>query len=270
VRYWSLLFLLAAIFCIVTTLYAPFDPNWNLPRNVSMNGPLAFGRQVDHLFDIILAITGIVFVATEVALCWAMWKYAGAPDRRAQYFHGSQRLEVVWTIIPSAILVFIALYQMGTWADIKFRSSQPKVQPVARVTARQFQWLIQYPGPDGRLDTPDDLHLVNDLHCVKGVPVVIQLKSRDVLHSFFLPQMRIKQDAVPGLTIPVWFDADEAGKYELVCAELCGWGHYKMKGMVTVHGTQADFDEWLKGALLEQNRDRRGPIAVAAGPRGEK
>ena len=82
--------------------------------------------------------------------------------------------------------------------------------------------------------------------CVKVTPVLIQLKSKDVLHSFFLPQMRIKQDAVPGLTIPVWFDADEAGHYEIVCAELCGWGHYKMKGGLTVHETQAQFDEWMK------------------------
>ena len=119
---------------------------------------------------------------------------------------------MIWTIIPAAILVFIALYQMGTWASIKFRSAAPKVQPLAEVTGRQFQWVMRYPGPDGRLHTPDDLHMVNDLHFVKGKTALIYLKSTDVLHSFFLPQLRIKQDAVPGLTIPVWFDADRAGQ----------------------------------------------------------
>ena len=195
-----------------------------------------FGREIDSLFMIILWITGIVFIATQVVLVWAMHRFAdvrdaqGRPIRKADYFHGSQRLEVIWTIIPAAILVFIALYQMGTWAEIKFRSAAPKVRPLAEITARQFQWVMRYPGPDGRLNTRDDLVVVNDLHFVRNKQALIYLKSSDVLHSFFLPQLRIKQDAVPGLTIPVWFDADKAGKYELVCAELCGWGHYKMRG----------------------------------------
>ena len=102
----------------------------------------------------------------------------------------------------------------------------------------------------------DDLHTVNDLHFVKGKPALIYLKSSDVLHSFFLPALRIKQDAVPGLTIPVWFDADQSGHYELVCAELCGWGHYKMRGNVTVHESQHEFDEWMQAALKEQARDQ--------------
>ena len=271
-RYWSLLFALAAIFCIATTLYTPLDPNWALPKNVS-----TLGRDVDHLFDIVLAITGIVFVGVNIAFVWATWRFAAADGRPAQYFHGSQRLEVIWTIIPSAILVFIALYQMGTWAEIKFRSAQPKVQPLAEVTARQFQWMIRYPGPDRKLGTLDDLHTVNDLRFVKDAPTVIYLKSQDVLHSFFLPQFRIKQDAVPGLTIPVWFDADTATSqtqtgrpYELACAELCGWGHYKMRGTVTVYETQDQFDAWMNDALKEQARDRPESIAVASGPQGEE
>ncbi len=92
----------------------------------------------------------------------------GRPVRKADYFHGSQRLEVIWTIIPAAILVFIALYQMGTWAEIKFRSSAPKVRPLAEITGRQFQWVMRYPGPDGLLNTRDDLVVVNDLHFVKN------------------------------------------------------------------------------------------------------
>ena len=80
------------------------------------------------------------------------------------------------------------------------------------------------------------------------------LRSSDVLHSFFLPQMRIKQDAVPGLTIPVWFDSDRAGKFELVCAELCGWGHYKMRGRLYVHKDKEDFLRWLQHAQAEQQR----------------
>jgi cytochrome c oxidase subunit 2 len=86
-----------------------------------------------------------------------------------------------------------------------------------------------------------------------------------VLHSFYLPQMRIKQDAVPGMTIPVWFDADTSGEYELACAELCGWGHYKMRGRVTVHDTEIEFQRWLDEKLAEQNRSQ---LTMASGPQG--
>jgi cytochrome c oxidase subunit 2 len=260
VRYWSALFALAALFAILAFAYSALNPDWWLPHNVS-----SIGREVDLLFLIILWITGLVFIGTQVVLVWESFRFADHPGRRADYFHGSQRLEVIWTIIPAAVLVFIALYQMGTWAEIKFRSAAPKVPPLAEVTARQFQWLIRYPGPDGKLHTPDDLHTINDLHFVKGKPALISLKTMDVLHSFFLPQMRIKQDAVPGLTIPVWFDAVEAGGYELVCAELCGWGHYKMRAKVTVHETQAEFDEWLRNLQREQSRSQLAAATTTEG-----
>ena len=119
---------------------------------------------------------------------------------------------MIWTIIPAAILVFIALYQMGTWAAIKFRSAAPRVPALAEITARQFQWVMRYPGEDGKLNTRDDILTVNDLHFVRNKQALIYLKSSDVLHSFYLPHLRIKQDAVPGITIPVWFDCDAAGE----------------------------------------------------------
>jgi len=264
VRYWSLLFALAAIFSVGTFLYAPFAPDWWLPNPLSNYHHVVstFGREIDSLFLIILAITGLVFIGTQVVLVWASYRFVdqkdatGRPLRPSRYFHGSQRLEVIWTIIPAGILVFIALYQMGTWASIKFRSAAPKVAPIAEITGRQFQWVMRYPGPDGKLNTQDDLFTVNDLHFVKNRTALIYLKSSDVIHSFFLPHMRIKQDAVPGLTIPVWFDADTAGKYDLVCAELCGWGHYKMRGSVTVHETTEEFQKWLDDKLAEQSQSQ--------------
>lgn len=263
--WWSLLFGLTALLITGASLYAPYDGDWWLPKNVS-----TLGRDVDVLFMMVVWITGAVFVGTMAALVWVTWRGA-RPGKAAVYFHGSQKLELIWTLIPAAILVYITWVQMGTWAELKFRSRKPQVVPLAEVTARQFQWMIRYPGPDGKMNTVDDLHLVNDLHFVKKTPVLITLKSADVIHSFFLPRMRIKQDAVPGLAIPVWFDSDEAGGFELVCAELCGWGHYKMKGLVTVHDTQDDFDAWMKSALARQSADRPAQVvAVAASPTGEK
>jgi cytochrome c oxidase subunit 2 len=267
VRNWSVLFALAAVFVVGAFVYSPFAADWWLPNAPGdhLHVISRFGREIDSLFVIILWITGVVFIGTQVVLVWAAYKFVDRPGRVATYFHGSQRLEVIWTIIPAAILVFIALYQVGTWAEIKFKSMAPKVQPLADVTARQFQWVMRYTGPDGKLHTPDDLFAVNDLRFVKGQTALIYLRSSDVLHSFFLPQLRIKQDAVPGLVIPVWFDADRAGHYELLCAELCGWGHYKMRGNVTVYETQSEFDEWQTQAAQEQNRDQ----LAAAGPQAQ-
>jgi cytochrome c oxidase subunit 2 len=232
--------------------------------------------QIDHLYILILAITGLTFIGVMVAMVVAMWRFGARPGRKAHYSHGSLKVEVVWTVIPAAILVFLALYQLRAWADIKFQSTWPDVEPVAEVTARQFQWKMRYPGPDGEIGTGDDLHTVNDLHFVKDEPTIIHLKSEDVLHSFFLPQLRIKQDAVPGMTIPVLFDANKAGRYELLCAELCGWGHYKMRAQVVVHESRGEFDEWAERSLLEQRRSEPGgpeaPADVAAaapGPRVE-
>jgi cytochrome c oxidase subunit 2 len=273
VRYWSILFALAALFSVLAFVYAPFSPDWWLPNHPSNPHRVisTFGREIDSLFLIILGITGIVYIGTQIVLVWETYRFGdqrdekGQPVRQAEYFHGSQRLEVIWTIIPAAILVFIALYQMGTWASIKFRSATPKVPPTAEITARQFQWMIRYPGPDGRLNTSDDLFTVSDLHFVKNKQVLIYLKSQDVLHSFFLPHMRIKQDAVPGLTIPIWFDCDTAGEYELVCAELCGWGHYKMRGKVTVHENEREFQQWVDAKLAEQNRSQLTMAAPSDG-----
>jgi cytochrome c oxidase subunit 2 len=263
VRYWSLLFLIIAALVVLCFLYAPFDPAWWLPPNLSTRTALHIAADVDHLFLIILWITGGVFIGTEAALCWTLWRYPTDLNRKAAHRHGSQRLEVIWTILTAAILVFIALYQMGAWTAIKFRANQPKVEPLADVTARQFQWKVRYPGPDGRLGTADDLHTTNDLRFVKDRAVVINLRSEDVIHSFYLPEMRIKQDALPGLTIPVWFDSQEAGRFDLVCAELCGWGHTKMRGQVTIYDTQEEFDEWMKEALREQGRSQLKPTAAS-------
>lgn len=244
-----------------------------------VSGPLheplsTAAARVDHLYVFILIITGLTFIGVMAAFLYATWRYAADSNPKALYTHGSQRLEVVWTIIPAAVLVFIAIYQLGAWAEIKFRNTWPDVKPVAEVTARQFQWKMRYAGPDGKLGTADDLHTVNDLHFVKDLPTIIHLKSEDVLHSFFLPQLRVKQDAVPGMTIPVYFDAKRAGRYELLCAELCGWGHYKMRANVIVHETQSEFDEWMEQALREQNRGalETAPATAAAeaeGPRVE-
>jgi cytochrome c oxidase subunit II len=243
-KFWSLLFLLVPVLGVATFWFGA-DYGMALPRDISEHG-----HQIDHLYYFILLLTGAVFVATEVVLFWFLWKYDKASQRGpVMYTHGSHNLEVVWTILPAATLLFIAIYQMNAWADVKMR--KPNIPPTVEVTARQFEWRIRYPGEDGAIGTKDDIHTVNDLHIPVDTDILVNLKSMDVLHSFFLPNMRIKQDAVPGHVIPMWFRAQDTGTFDLVCAELCGWGHYKMKGRLTVD-SKDDFEDYLRRTYQEQ------------------
>lgn len=243
-KLWSLLFLLVPILGTAVFWYSWRVGYW-LPEDIS-----AHGYQIDHLFMFILILTGVVFIATEGVLFWFMWRYDSQGAREpVKYSHGNHNLEIVWTILPAATLVFIAIYQMNAWADVKLRT--PQMAPTVEVTGRQFEWRIRYPGPDGQLGTDDDIHYVNDLHLPVDEEILLNLKSQDVLHDLFVPALRIKQDAIPGNRIPMWFRAKKTGTYDLVCAELCGWGHYKMKGRVTIQ-SRADFNAWLAKIAAEQ------------------
>jgi cytochrome c oxidase subunit 2 len=264
VRKWSILFALAASASVGVFVYAWFDAAWWLPNPTSEFHHVisAFGREIDRLFLIVLVITGVAFIGVQIVLTYAAWAFVDGPGARgkarpqAGYRQGVRRLEILWTIIPAAILGLIAVYQFNVWTRLNNPGRTPQIPPLAEVTARQFEWVVRYPGPDGKLHSPDDLVLIDDLHFVKNKQTLIHLESSDVIHSFYLPHLRVKQDAVPGLTTKVWFDADRAGCFEFVCAELCGWGHYKMRGKVTIHETESDFAEWLDGELKEQNRSQ--------------
>ncbi len=207
-----------------------------LPPGVS-----SYSDQIDSLFYLIYYITTATFFAVQITLLVFVFRYRYDPKRRATYTHGNTTLEIAWTVAPALLLAMLAIMSRTTWADIKWR--QPPSDFNVIVTAKQFNWEIAYPGPDGKLETEDDVILDNDLHVPVNKTVRIALRSRDVIHSFFVPSFRLKQDAVPGRNIPVWFKATQTGKYELPCAELCGFGHSGMKGWVFVHD-QAEYDAW--------------------------
>lgn len=244
-KLWSLLFLCVPVLCIALCAMAP-SHGWWLPENVSN-----FGGDVDHLFMVILFIVTIVFLGTQATLVLALFRYTGRGER-ATFVHTNHRLEFWWTIIPAGILVWISFAQFNTWINIKAKKL-PSEGASAEVLAGQFEWRIRYPGPDGKIGTEDDILSLNNLHVPLDKDFTIQLRSRDVLHSFFLPNLRVKQDAVPGMTIPVWFHPTKAGVYDLLCAELCGWGHYKMRGLLTVQ-SEAEFEAWLKEKQAEQDQ----------------
>ena len=226
-------------------------PFWlTLPENVS-----TFGGQIDGLFWLITWITGIIFVLVEVILVFFLFRYRHREGRKARYTHGNNRLEVIWTIIPAVICVVLALLSRRAWAEIK--QSMPAGAMAIEVMGEQFAWNIRYPGPDGSLNTPDDLVTLNQMHVPVGRPVVVSLRSKDVIHSFFLPEFRVKQDAVPGMTTRIWFEATRVGNWEIACAELCGLGHYRMKGFITVDSPE-DFQKWLAEQTAEAAADAQG------------
>ena len=245
-RFWAVMFLLVPIFGVLTFVVAPFFNHW-FPKDISVHG-----RVIDQLFMFILWLTGIVFVATEGALFYFMWKYNAKANREpVKFSHGSHTLEVVWTILPTVTLLFIAIYQMNAWADAKMR--KPNVPITAEITGRQFNWDVRYPGPDGKLHSLDDIVRVDgDIHFPANEEVLLIIKSADVLHSFFLPNVRMKQDVVPGMEQFMWFKVRETGRYDIVCAELCGWGHYKMKGRATFE-PRSEFNAWLEEKTAEQH-----------------
>jgi cytochrome c oxidase subunit 2 len=255
-KFWALFFWFWPLVALLVCVVAP-SRGWWFP-----SAPLStLGHQIDGLFYLILIIVTVTFVATQAALGYALWKGATKGSAKKAWFsHGSHKLEIIWTIVPAFILVFISLTQLDVLAEIRVISKFPdsvRNSPVAEVMARQFEWRIRYPKPGQQLmnvPQPGDLYFVNEVHVPAAIPTMINLRTQDVQHAFFVPRLRVKQDAVPGLIIPVWFEIEKAGEYELLCAELCGWGHYKMKARIIADSPKG-VSEYLTRLEQEQNED---------------
>lgn len=213
-----------------------------LPENVS-----TFGGDIDVLITLIYYVTLAWFVLTMGALVIVVLRCRRREGRRAVYVRGERLGELAWVLVLGVIVLGLDLWidfrGAAVWARVKGQA--PPTDLEVRVTAKQFNWEIHYPGPDGRFGTGDDLELENELHVPVGRPVRVLLQSKDVIHSFFLPNLRLKQDVVPGREIPAWFEATRTGRYEMPCAELCGFGHSGMKGWLYVHPPD-EYDRWVR------------------------
>ena len=250
-----LLLILVPILGVWTFVTAP-SHGWWYPEEARTT----YGPSIDQLFNLITIPIVITFVGTELVLAWAALKYSSPrlAASKGWFSHGNHKLELIWTAVPALVLVLIAFGQLGTWADIKLDSRFPsdgdytQEHPIAEIWASQFDWRARYPDADGDMYGVDAFERPYEFVVPADTEVVFNLRSRDVLHSFFVPAFRLKQDAVPGMTIPVWFEAsmrpedEEQGysDYDLICAELCGWGHYKMAGRVRVMRPDL-YEEWL-------------------------
>jgi cytochrome c oxidase subunit 2 len=239
---------------------------WWFPPNIS-----ALGEGVDREFRLTLVVTGILFVAAQLILAYCIGRRRRAA--RASYRTGSARMEVAWMILTAVIFISLALSSYRVWADMYFIGAPANAVKI-QVEAEQFAYWFRYPGPDGVFG-PMHLRLINDatgnyfgldpardpasrdniVTATLGIPVNrpidLLLMSRDVIHSFYVPQLRIQQDIVPGMVIPIHFTATRTGNYEIVCTQLCGLGHYAMHAPLKVM-TEVDFKKWLARQAAEQ------------------
>ena len=258
---------LLAVIWLITLIGSYFivAKTWWLPVGAS-----AAAASIDHHFTVSYILMGGVFILAQLTLGWFVWKYrdrGAAAAESAHYSHGNTTLEAVWTVLTIVLFVGLNLASHSIWAAERIDPAQPGAVQV-EVTGMQFAWYFRYAGPDGKfgatrpeledaslggggalgLDSNDPASKDDVITGVMVVPVnreiEVILRSHDVIHSFFVPAMRFKQDAVPGLAIHMHFTPIQTGEFELACAELCGLGHYKMHGIVKVV-SQEEFDKWL-------------------------
>ena len=255
---------------IVISLWLFIAQPWWFPTLASVHG-----AEIDWVFMAVLIVTGYR-VRRDSGDAWifrcALWQFR---QREGGLLARQSKGRVLALTGTALILVVLVFMGQRVWLKYFF-SGSPENAVTVQVTAQQFRWFFHYAGADekfGKTDlrlvsstnqigldendaaSKDDIVIERDMHVPVNRPVIVRLRSKDVIHSFNLPYQRVKQDAVPGLAIEVGFTPNLAGTYEIACAELCGDNHYKMKGTITVDASEADFDAWLKAKLVERTGD---------------
>jgi cytochrome c oxidase subunit 2 len=256
----ALAFAVFLVFMTVVTVYIFWAKVWWFPPAIN-----DIGHEIDAQFMRTLLITGIVFVAAQLGLAYAIFKFRDQGQKAAS-FEGNNTMEIVWTLATVVLFVGLGLYARNAWAEVHFMDAAPGALQI-EVTGQQFVWNFRYAGPDGKfgrekpelvsastgnpvgLDPTDPASKDDIVSPVIAVPVgrevELVIRSQDVTHSFFVRELRLKQDAVPGMEIHMHFTATDPGDYEIVCAQLCGLGHYRMHSILSVM-SEADFQKWLK------------------------
>ena len=234
---------------------------WWFPPGITEHAP-AYDRQ----FLLTIVVVGAAFAAAQIGLGYAVWRYGARraePKARATYSHGNNRLEMLWTGITALIFIGVAVLGQRVWAQLHFNDPPAGATQIS-VVAQQFQWNFHYPGRDGAFGRTDPT-LINDgalnfvgldendpkakddqvvplLVVPVNRPVALRLRAKDVTHNLWVPELRFKQDLVPGMEQTVHFTPRKEGRFELACAELCGQLHFKMKSYLLVL-SQAEYDQ---------------------------
>ncbi len=257
------------------------------PENIS-----TFGGELDALFNIIYYISVAIFFLTFGILIYFLIKYRFNPNRKGYNYHGNNIVEITWTILPTILFAAIGVYSDDIWEETKYSSRVPKPDVEILVLGKTYGWYFLYPGADGKFGrnaftdrsaralmsttnpfgidssdaaSADDFTTENQFRVPVNANIVMRGSSIDVLHSFFLPNMRVKQDVVPGTWMNIWYNAFKTGKFELACAELCGGGHYAMRAEYQVVSA-SDYDAWLdqKNGEVKAAREASVPPADTA------
>jgi len=247
----GLLFALATVVLVVVASYFFMVRDWLPPLHSNRGG-------IDTAIWWSLLVTGIVFIATNLLLAYFTWRYQDRPGAKAAYWHDNPTLEISWTVVTALILLVFLVNALSLWGNIISADGRTPDTVTIEITGQQFAWNVRYPGKDGVFGRTDPKLVDSDtgnfigrdksdpaagddivgpqnvLLLPEGRGVLLRIKSLDVIHSFFLPNFRVKQDAMPGMTVESWFIPTQAGKYEIACAEHCGLGHYRMRGEVRV------------------------------------
>ncbi len=235
------------------------------------------GKSIDTMLFISIAVTGVVFFITQILLFWFSFKYQETDKRKPLYLTHNNKLELIWTGIPAIVLTVLVVFGLKYW--FKFTSDAPKDSQLVEITGHQFGWEVRYPGRDGvlgrknyKLTDPsksnslgvdwadaashDDIHVPTTMHVVVNKPVKLVINSQDVLHDVGLPHFRMKMDAVPGTPTTLWFTPiytteemkERTGNanftYEISCDQMCGKGHFGMRGIIVVESQQS-FDQYM-------------------------
>jgi cytochrome c oxidase subunit 2 len=226
-------------------------PDW-LPEAAS-----SYAARIDDLLLLITVIVGAWFIAAEGLLVYMALRFRRREGRPAAYLPARSLRAMSWVLVPCAvILVFdlvIDAVAAPVWREIK--ETLPPHDRLVRITGQQWMWSFRYAGPDGLLDTDDDFETLNELRAPVDEVVQFELGAKDVLHSLWIPQLRLKQDAVPGRTIRGWFKATREGTYPVVCAEICGVGHTMMQGMLHVESAEA-YEAWRDSQVAAAREQR--------------
>jgi cytochrome c oxidase subunit II len=230
-----------------------------------------YAHSIDHLFILIAVLGGFWLIAAEGMMFGLIFKFRAKDGRPTQYITGEEPHLKRWISIPHYLIIVcdivIVAAAVTVWYNIK--QVMPPADVTVRVIGQQWAWSFQEPGPDGVLDTADDIRTVGEMHVVVNTTYHFELLSRDVVHSFAVPAFRLKQDALPGRTITGWFCPNRVGTYDIQCTQMCGIGHALMAGRIIVE-TQQDHAAWLlrnsNQAVAERAEQQAPPASGADGP----
>lgn len=231
------------------------------PEDISSHGHL-----ITWLFNYTTYVNLIWFALLCVGLFGFSWLYSAKRHKKAVYTHGTERKHYFITA-GIGVLVFLSVDMVITkvsTADMKgvfwnFPENEAETVKI-QVLAQQWLWNIRYAGADGEFNTGDDVITINDLRIPVGKKIMLQMTSKDVIHAFYLPNVRLKADVIPGRLGKLWFDTNKTGVYEIACAEMCGTHHYLMRGQMTVL-SQEDFDSWKQESeqIATATNDQENP-----------